>query len=88
MPSTNQQGSESIDHASEAKRMLAEKNDLTIAALIRGIDDADRAQAFIDAEVELADAEDRDVRTDVIGACNRKKAALTPDDDGEDDTDG
>lgn len=88
MPSTNQQGNDSGDYRSEAHKMLAEKNDLTIAALIRGIDDADRAQAFIDAEVELADDEDRDVRTDVIGACNRKKAALTQGEDAEDDTEG
>ena len=82
--------------------MLATKNDLTIAALIRGIRKPERAQAFIDAEVDLAAEEDRDVRKGIIGACNRKKTALedahgdandvdvdagdTPDEDEEADT--
>lgn len=62
--------------------MLATKNDLTIAALIRGIRDPERAQSYIDAEIELADEEDRDVRKKIIGACNRTKTALE-DDDGD-----
>ena len=82
MPSKHQTGAKSGDYDSEPKKMLATKNDLTIAALIRGIRDPERAQAYIEAEVELADEEDRDARTDVIGALNRKKAALTPDEGG------
>jgi len=67
--------------------MLATKNDLTIAALIRGIRDPERAQAYIDAEIELADDEARDVRKEIIGACNRKKTALEGDDTDANDAD-
>jgi len=76
VPSKHQTGATSDDYDSDEKRMLATKNDLTIAALIRGIRKPERAQAYIDAEVELADEEDRDVRKGIIGACNRKKTAL------------
>jgi hypothetical protein len=102
MPSTHQTPAATDDYESEPKKMLATKNDLTLAALIRGIRDPDRAQAYIDAEIALAADEDRDPRKDIIGACNRTKAALesretadTPiesdtadhtDDDKEDDT--
>jgi len=83
MPSSHQaQSNTSRDYDTDAHRMLATKNDLTIAALIRGIRNPERAQAYIDAEVELAADEDRDVRKTVIGACNRKKIALEDEDDG------
>jgi hypothetical protein len=61
--------------------MLATKNDLTIAALLRGIRTPDRAREYVQAEIELADEEDRDPRKDVVGACNRKISELTPDED-------
>lgn len=76
MPSKHQTGANSKDYESEPKKMLATKNDLTIAALIRGIRKPERAKAYIDAEVALADDEDRDVRKGIIGACNRKQTAL------------
>jgi hypothetical protein len=60
--------------------MLATKNDLTIAALIRGIRDVDRARDYIQAEVDLADDEGRDARSDIIGALNRKITSLQGDD--------
>lgn len=82
MPSTNQVAkTDTRDFESYYKRLLAEKNDLTIAALIRGIRTPERAQEYIEAEVGLADDEDRDPRKDVIGALNRRKAILTPDED-------
>jgi hypothetical protein len=64
------------DYPDAPTKMLATKNDRTIAALIRGIRDPDRAHAYIKAEVALADEEDRDVRKSVVGACNRKQKAL------------
>jgi hypothetical protein len=76
MPSTHQSGRDT-EYPTDAHRMIATKNDLTIAALIRGIRDPDRAQAYIDAEIEVADADDRDVRKSIIGACNRRKIALS-----------
>lgn len=80
MPSEYQTGAKSAgEYDSEPKKMLATKNDLTIAALIRGIRKPERAQAYIDAEIELADEEDRDPRKKIIGACNRKKTALEDD---------
>mgnify|MGYP006270766987 CR=1 FL=1 len=81
MPSRHQTGKGSGDYDSEPKKMLATKNDLTIAALIRGIRDVDRARAYVQAEVELADEEDREPRKDVIGACNRKITELQDDAD-------
>lgn len=83
MPSKHQTGAGSEQYDSEPKKMLATKNDLTIAALIRGIRKPERAQAYIDAEIELADEEGRDVRKGIVGACNRKKTALE-DGDGAD----
>lgn len=81
MPSRHQSGNPGgTRYETAAKKMLATKNDLTIAALIRGIRKVDRAQAYIEAEVELADEEDRDVRTGIVGACNRKKTALEDED--------
>lgn len=76
MPSKYQTGAGTSDYDSEPKKMLATKNDLTIAALIRGIRDPERAKAYIEAEVALADEEDRDTRKEIIGACNRKQSAL------------
>lgn len=75
MPSTNQSGNAG-DYSSEEKKMLATKNDPTIAALIRGIRDPERAKAYIEAELELADEEDRKPRQGFVGACNRRKTAL------------
>lgn len=76
MPSTDQPAATSDDYDSEPKKMLATKNDLTIAALISGIRKPERAQAYVEAEVALADEDDRDVRKGIVGACNRKKRAL------------
>jgi len=102
MPSKHQTGKGSKEYDSEAKKMLATKNDLTIAALIRGIRKPERAQDYIDAEVELSEEEGREVRKGVIGALNRKKTSLeggdtppkpveenateAPDEDEDDDT--
>ena len=76
MPSEHQTGARSKSYDSEAKKILDSKNSLTIAAIIRGIRDPDRVDRFIQAEVDLADADDRDVRQDVIGALNRRKKAI------------
>lgn len=77
MPSANQRAAgDGPGYDSEPKKMLSEKNDMTIAALIRGIVDPDRAQAYYDAEVELAEDEDREPRSDVAGACYRKMREL------------
>lgn len=61
---------------STEKKWLATKNDYTIAALIRGIRDPDRARKFIEAELELADEDGREPRRDLIGMCNAKAAAI------------
>lgn len=55
MPSKHQTGAGSADYDSDEKKMLATKNDLTIAALIRGIRKPERARNYVQAEVELAD---------------------------------
>jgi len=84
---TSDPTSKSGDYDSEPKKVLATKNDLTIAAVIRGIRKPERAQAYIEAEVELADEEDRDPRKKIIGACHRKKTALEDGDADANDVD-
>lgn len=77
MPSANQRAADdSPDYDSEPAKMVREKDVPTLAALIRGIRDPKRAQAYVDAEVEAAEDEDRDPRKDVVGACYRKIAEL------------
>lgn len=83
MPSKHQTGGGSKTYDSEPKRMLANKNDATIRALIRGIRKPDRARAYIHAEIELADEEDRAVRKGIIGLCNAKLSELKPDDEDD-----
>lgn len=95
MPSTHQSGkgkdawkdavdaSKSDDFA-EAAKMLATKNDPTIRALVRGIRRPDRARAYIEAEVALADHEDRDPRKKLIGMLNSKVSELSESEDGDD----
>jgi len=99
MPSVNQSASESGDkwkaHVddpdsdfAEAAKMLATKSDATIKALVRGIRDADRARAYIQAEIALADHDDRDPRKPLIGMLNAKVSDLKESDDGDtEDTD-
>jgi len=84
MPSTNQSGGDSdVDYEAivadhdrddddfvDAVRMLATKNDATLRALIRGIQRPDRARAYVEAEIAIADHEDRDVRKPLIGMVN------------------
>lgn len=77
MPSPNQRAADdSPDYDSEPEKMVREKDVPTLAALIRGIRDVDRAQAYVDAEIELADEDGSDPRSDVVGACYRKISEL------------
>ena len=76
MPSKYQSGTSTDDYPDEPTKMLATKNDATIRALVRGIDDVDRARAYIEAELSVADADDRDPRNDLIGMLNAKVAEL------------
>ena len=87
MPSKYQSGRGSKTYDSEAKRMLATKNDATLRGLIRGIRDPDRARRYVQAEIELADEEDREPRKKLIGMCNRKVSELKPDDPDDEDAD-
>ena len=64
--------------------MLATKNDATIRALVRGIEDEDRARSYIEAELQLADDEGRTPRKPLIGLLNSKKTSLRPDEDTPD----
>lgn len=76
MPSQYQTAPKSKDYDSEAKKMVATKNDRTVKALIRGIVDVDRAREYIQAEVEIADEEDRKVRKKLIAALNNRIDAI------------
>lgn len=72
MPSEYQSGRNTGQYDDEPTKMLATKNDATIRALVEGIRDVDRARSYIEAELSLADAEDRDTRQDLIGLLNGK----------------
>lgn len=95
MPSTHQSGKGGGDYErivreadrddddfADAVKMLTTKNDATLKALVRGIRRVDRARAYIEAEVAVAEDEDRDVRKPLIGMLNAKKYELS-DDDGD-----
>lgn len=86
MPSTHQTGKSSGDYDDEPTRMLATKNDATIKALVRGIRKPERARAYIQAELSLAEAEDRDPRKPLIGMLNSKVTELTADGEDTDET--
>jgi len=69
----------------EAAKMLSKKNDATIKALVRGIRKPERARAYIQAELSVAESEDRDPRKPLIGMLNAKVSELTdPEDKGDD----
>lgn len=68
----------------DAVRMLSTKNDPTIRSLVRGIRDVDRARAYVEAELAIADAEDRDPRSSLIGLVNTKIDELKADEDDDD----
>jgi len=84
MPSTHQSGA-SRDYADEPTKMLATKNDATIKALVRGIRKPERARAYIQAELSLAESEDRDPRKPLIGMLNAKVSELTESEDEDGD---
>jgi len=72
------------DDFADAVKMLTTKNNATLKALVRGIRRVDRARAYIEAEVTVADAEDRDPRRKLIGMLNAKVSELS-DDPGSND---
>jgi len=92
MPSKHQSGAGSrTDFPNEPYKMLATKNDATIKALVRGIRRKERARAYIQAELDLADDEGRDPRKPLIGLLNSKTNELEADASGDadaEDTDG
>lgn len=79
MPSKHQTGAGTRSFDSEPKKMLATKNDATIKALVRGIRRKERARAYIQAELALADEEGRDPRKPLIGLLNSKVGELRDD---------
>ena len=81
MPTRNQRAAPARTYPDEPTKMLSTKNAPTIRALVRGIRDPNRARAYIEAELQLADDEDRDPRRELIGMLNRKVDDLSPDDD-------
>lgn len=98
MPSTHQSGTGGIewedvadaadrndDTFRDAVKMLATKNDPTIKALVRGIRKPERARAYIEAELLLADDRDRDPRKKLIGMLNSKVSELAESEDGGDE---
>lgn len=100
MPSTHQTGKgdaawedvadgadRNDDTFRDAVKMLATKNDPTIKALVRGIRKPERARAYIEAEILLADDRDRDPRRKLIGMLNSKVSELTTDDESQDGDD-
>lgn len=79
MPSVHQHaGADSTDYGNEVTKMVATKNLETVEALLRGLDHADAVHAYLEAELDLAEAEARDPRTDIIALVNRRLAAVRP----------
>ena len=78
MPSEHQSGRRT-DYPSEEYRFLATKNDATLKAIVRGIRKAERARAYVQAEVALAKSEGRKPRKELIGMLNQKIDALQTD---------
>jgi hypothetical protein len=88
MPSTHQSNSGGrTDYPSDEYKLLATKPDAVIRSLVRGLRRPERGRAYVEAEIQLADDEDRDVRKDLIGMLNRRvqelEADATGDGDGE-----
>jgi len=81
MPSVHQTGKGTGDYPDEPTKMLATKNDATIKALVRGVRRVDRARSYIEAEVSLAEREDRDPRKPLIAMLNAKVSELSDDED-------
>lgn len=76
MPSTHQHGGSKPKFTDEHKRMMAMKDRSTIEALIRGIEDADRALAYAQAEYDLASAQGREPRQGLLDQLTSRLDAL------------
>ena len=84
-PSTNQTGTgEDRDWPTEAHKMVATKSKGTLAGIVAGMNDPDRARQYIEAELEVAQEEGREPRKDLVGALNRIIADAEADDDDQD----
>ena len=83
MPSRNQPGSATDSYQGEPYKILSTKSEATIKAVVNGIDDVDRARAYIEAEVDLANRNDRDVRKRLIAMLNAKVSELKDSDGGD-----
>lgn len=86
-PSTNQSGNAG-DWESEAHKMVATKSAGTLAGIVAGIEGAQRATEFIEAELEIAEQEGREPRRDLVGALNRIRNDADEEDDQDVATDG
>lgn len=72
MASPNQPAGRRRSYPDEQTKMLATKDESTLVALIKGMRDPERAHAFIETEIELAQEEDREPRRGLIGMLNEK----------------
>jgi len=61
---------QSRTHGSEPERFLTFSNRLTVEALVRGMEDVERIEAWLEYEVR------NQSRKDVIGLLNRRKMEL------------
>jgi predicted DNA-binding protein YlxM (UPF0122 family) len=64
------------EYPTEAAYVLAEKNDATVRAVIKGIRKPERVTEYIEAELWLADHEDRQVRKQLISLLNEKRSDI------------
>lgn len=65
------------DWPSAERKMIETKADHVLRSLIDGARKPDRLRRFIEAEVNAAEANDRGVRKELIGRCNRKITELS-----------
>jgi len=84
MPSKEQSTARTATYDSEPEKVLATKNDATIRAVVRGMRRVERARDYVQAEIRLANRENREPRKKLIGLLNARIAELE-DPDRDDD---
>jgi hypothetical protein len=84
MPSKEQSTARNTPYDSEPEKVLATKNDATIRAVVRGMRRVERARDYAQAEIRLANRENREPRKKLIGLLNGRIAELQ-DPDRDDD---
>lgn len=76
MPSENQFGTDERPWPDLETKLVATKDQTTLWAIIKGLDDREEILRYAEAEIALADDQDRDVRKWVVALANRRISIL------------